>query len=73
MFETRQTNELMSILAAGGGITLRGSVRTTQDLMSLAAAARTGGARLILTEMQTRSTQEVLSISAAGKGHVEFA
>lgn len=73
MFEMRQVDDLEQILTAGGGIELRGGMKSTADLIRLAAAAKRGGAHLYLRGMGMRSTAEVVSIARAGQGAVVFA
>lgn len=71
-FQTRTTQELMQIAAAGGGIVLDAAVRPTSELMQIAAAAKQGGARLLLRGMTVRPTSELMQIAAAGGGVVQF-
>jgi DNA replication protein len=60
------------IAAAGGGIRFNVRGRSTDDLVRIAAAASTGGARLFLSGMSGRSTDDLIKIAAAGKGSVVF-
>jgi hypothetical protein len=66
------TVDLMSIVSAGGGVILDTKNRTTQELMSIAAASRNNGAKIILTNLAFRTTQELMNIASAGKGNVIF-
>lgn len=71
-FESRTTEDLIRIAAAGGGFRLAAGLRTTEDLIRIAAAASNKGAQLYLTGLQTRTTEELIRIGAAGKGSVVF-
>jgi hypothetical protein len=72
MFELRSVEELMKVVAAGGGIRMDGSKRLTNDLMKIASAAKHRGARITFTNMAYRSTEELMQIGAAGQGQVVF-
>ncbi len=72
MFEARSTQEIMQIVAAGGGITMNGAARSTQELMQIAAAGASKGSRVTFTSLAARSTQELMQIAAAGRGCVSF-
>ena len=67
----RTTEELLRIVAAGGGMRLDASKMTTDDLVAIAAAL-SQNARLILTGLGARSTDDLVRIAAAGRGGVFF-
>ena len=67
-----KTQELVSIASAGGGMRLKATMRTTTDLVSIAAAASKHQATLIITDVDMRRTDELVSIASAGKGCVMF-
>lgn len=69
-FETRTTDDLVRIAAAGGGFTLTASNRTTNDLVRIAAAASGKGSRIAFTGLSTRTTDDLVRIGAASKGSV---
>lgn len=69
-FETRTTDDLARIAAAGGGFHLNGATRTTDDLARIAAAASQKGARVTFSGLGTRSTDDLARIGAAGQGCV---
>jgi hypothetical protein len=73
MFEVRPTDDLIRILAAGGGFEISAGVRPTEDLIRLASAASSKGARLTLRGLTVRPTDDLIRIAAAGKGSVVFA
>ncbi len=70
MLESRSTEDLIRIAAAGAGFRLSASVRSTEDLIRIAAAASGKQARLIFTGVGMRSTDDLVRIGAAGKGAV---
>ena len=72
MFESRSTDELVNILSAGGGFRFNASPRSTNELVLLAGAAARGKAKLILAGLTIRTTDELVSIAAAGQGNVSF-
>ena len=71
-FSLRQTDELVRIAAAGGGIKMAAGVRQADDLIRIAAAASTKGGRVTFTGMANRLGDELIRIAAAGKGCVSF-
>lgn len=71
-FNARLTDDLIRIVAAGGGMRLDAGARMTDDLIRIAAAAKNGRARLYLSGMSARMTDDLIRIGAAGKGCVVF-
>lgn len=72
MFENRELSEIVRIVAAGGGFLMDGSNRSTEDLVRIAAASRSRGARLQIAGLEHRPTLELVRIAAAGSGNVVF-
>lgn len=72
MFEARGLLDQTKILSAGGGFKVNAATIQTLDLQKLAAAASNGKARLVLSGLGTRSTEDLMKIAAAGKGYVFF-
>ena len=72
MFENREILEIVRIVAAGGGFLLDGSNRSTEELVRIAAASRSKGARLEFAGLQFRPTIDLVRIAAAGGGNVVF-
>lgn len=72
MFEAAPTEDLIRIAAAGGGMKLDGSRRSTDDLVSIAAAASMRNSRLAITGLGDRTVDELVRIAAAGNGSVFF-
>ncbi len=72
MFETRPIGDVVRIAAAGGGFTMDAGVKQTNDLVRIAAAASSNGARIRFTGLEVRPIDELVRIAAAGGGAVEF-
>lgn len=72
MFEYKSVEELVRILAAGGGFAINAGHLAVPDLIRMAAAASGNGARLQLRGVDHISTEDLVSIGAAGSGCVEF-
>jgi DNA replication protein len=56
----------------GGGFRMNASLNTTEDLIRVAAAASTKGARIVFEGLDLRTTEDILRIAFAGKGCVIF-
>ena len=65
--------DLISIVAAGGGLDLDVGNRTSGELLRIASAASQSGARIIFRGLDGRMISELISIASAGKGAVQFA
>ena len=72
-FSMKTTDELVKIVAAGGGLVVEGGRRTTDELVKIAAAARHSGAYIVFKNTAMRKTDALIKIAAAGKGKVIFA
>jgi hypothetical protein len=74
MFEYKNVDELVRITASGGGFSLNAGPYEVGDLVRIASAAGGGNyrARLKLYNVNHLSTDELVRISAAGQGSVEF-
>lgn len=71
-FQSRLTDDLVRIAAAGGGFRFVASARLTDDLVRIAAAASKHNARVFMSGMSARLTDDLVRIGAAGKGAVVF-
>lgn len=71
-FNTKLTNDLIKIAAAGGGFHLDAKTRLIDELVQIAAAAKSGGATVIYSGTALFSTPDLIQIGAAGKGAVIF-
>ena len=68
----KSTDELVKIAESGGGFKLDCALKSVDDLSKIAQAAHSGGATLILTGINLRSTEDLVQIAAAAKGSVIF-
>ncbi len=72
-FAYRTTEDLTSIVNAGGGLVLDTTNRSTEDLIRIAYAGSAKGVGLVFMRLGTRSTDDLIRIANAGKGCVQFA
>ena len=70
--KARTADELIRIVAVGGGVRFDGRARRTADLIMISAATKKNGGQAIFTGMSARTTDELIQIAAAGAGHVIF-
>lgn len=68
----KDTDELVTIAAAGGGFRLDASGRSVHALVTIAAAASRHGATVIMEGIGRLSQDELVRIAAAGEGAVRF-
>jgi hypothetical protein len=67
-FELKPHHELLQLLNAGAGFTLKASLKQQHELLQLVKAAKTSGARLTLTGLGLKPQHELLQLANAGKG-----
>jgi hypothetical protein len=72
MFEFHATDDIVRIAAAGGGFTLDGASRSTEDLIAIAKAANSGQADIAFRGLAQRHIDDILSIAKAGGGFIKF-
>ena len=72
MLRSLSTDQLVQIVANGGGLEFDASNRTTQDLVQLAANAARRQAHLVLIGCANRAATDLVQIAANGKGFVRF-
>lgn len=68
----RSIEELLKIAQAGGGFKLDASRCTTDDVVKLAEVIGRCGAELRISKIYSKSTDDLVKIASAGKGHVIF-
>ncbi len=68
----RSQQDLVQILANGGGLDMNVGMRSQQDLVQLAANAGASGGTLILRDLGMRSSADLVQIAADGKGRALF-
>ena len=72
MFEFHSTDNIVRIAAAGGGFTLDGASRSTEELIAIAKAANNGQADIAFRGLAQRDIDDILSIAKAGGGFITF-
>ena len=65
----KTAEQLIQIVAAGGGVIIDGS-QTINELVQIAAAASGSGATVIIKNADAQTTRRLTEISAAGRGNV---
>jgi hypothetical protein len=68
----KSPNDLVRILAAGGGMMLDAGSYSPDQLVQFAAAAGGAGCTLILQNSDQKSPNDLVNIGAAGRGRVIF-
>lgn len=71
-FELYLVDDLIRLAAAGAGFRIDVTLRPTNDLIRIAAAARQGGARITFSGIGLRQRDELIQIAAAGGGNISF-
>jgi hypothetical protein len=69
---TKMTQDLVRIVSAGGGVQVDASLKLTDDLVRIAAAARQSGARIEIKNSGRKLTQDLVRVASAGGGNVLF-
>jgi len=72
MFERKSVNELIELAANGAGFELKANLKSTNDLTTIALAAKRGGARITFSGMKLRPHKEIMQIARAGGGNITF-
>ena len=69
-----EPNDIVSIVGAGGGVILDLNEihYTVTDLVSIAGASRSKGAKIILRNLPALKQADLVSIAGAGGGNVIF-
>jgi DNA replication protein len=68
----RSIEELIKIAEAGGGFSMDASHCTTEEVMRVARVAGECGAELRISRICGKTTDDLVKIASAGKGHVFF-
>lgn len=66
------SNDLISVARAGGGLRLSARSLTPETLISIARAASTNGATIIVEDSQSLTRENMISIGRAGGSGVIF-
>lgn len=65
-------DQIVRIVAAGGGLTIDASDKSVDQVVRIAAAASTQQASLVIRHTQNYSVEQLIRVAAAGKGCVVF-
>lgn len=68
----KTTDQLVRIVAAGGGMRISANGKTTDQLVRIAAAASTKKSRIEIIDVNNFTTDQLVRIAAAGNGAVFF-
>lgn len=68
----RSIEELIKIAEAGGGFSMDASHCTTEEVVRVARVAGECGAELRISRICGKTTDDLVKIASAGKGHVFF-
>ena len=68
----KMTDDLIRIVAAGGGVELDAGAKMTDDLIRIAAASQRSGAKVVIKNAGSKMTNDLIRIASAGKGNVSF-
>lgn len=68
----RSIEELIKIAKAGGGFTMDASRCTTEEVLRVAEVAGDCGAEVRISRICGKTTDDLVKIASAGKGHVFF-
>ncbi|MGD9402282.1 MAG: hypothetical protein PVF95_08465 [bacterium] len=68
----RSIEELIKIAQAGGGFTMDASRCTTEEVLRVARVAGECGAEVRISRICGKTTDDLVKIAIAGKGHVFF-
>lgn len=66
------TEQIVQIVAAGGGVIVDGAGKMTEQLVQIASAASRSGALVIVKNANKKMTEQLVQIASAGKGRVIF-
>ena len=69
---SRSTEDLIKIVSAGGGLVLDGKTLAADDLVKIASAAAESEVALTIKNVDDKTTEELVSIAAAGDCTVVF-
>ncbi len=62
------TDDMVRVLAAGGGLVIDATYKSTDELVRIAAAAGHSGAALHIHNLHYKSIDDLVRIGAASKG-----
>lgn len=68
----KTVSELISIVRAGGGLTVRAAEHTIDDLLPIARAAADSGALVRISGALGWKAKDLVRLAQAGRGHISF-
>lgn len=68
----KTVSELISIVRAGGGLTVKAAEFTIDDLMPIVRAAAESGAYIRVTGALHWRAKDLVRLAEVGRGHVSF-
>lgn len=68
----KTTDQLVRIIAAGGGMRIDANSKTIDQLVRMAAAGAKRQSQLVIINAQSKTTDQLVRIAAAGDGCVFF-
>ena len=63
-------DDIIKVVASGGGVILSAEGRTVSDLVRISATAADGESTIVIKNAGTWLTSDLVHIAAAGRGHV---
>ena len=69
---TKMTDQIIRIVAAGGGVIVDGDGKMSDQLVRIAAAAKSSGATVIIKNADAKMSDQLVRVAAAGGGNVIF-
>lgn len=68
----KTVSELISIVRAGGGLTVKAAEHTVDDLLPIARAASESGAYIRISGALHWKAKDLVRLAEIGQGHVSF-
>ena len=72
MIAEKPLQDLIRIIASGGGLSFNASAFATTDLVSIAATASSNSPIVTMKGIGSRETHELIQIASNGRGRVVF-
>ncbi|MCG7560858.1 hypothetical protein [Pseudoalteromonas sp. McH1-42] len=69
---SKMTNQIVNIVASGGGVIVDAEGKMADQLIKIAAASVNSGAKVIIKNADSKMTDQLVKIAAAGRGNVIF-
>ena len=69
---SKMTDQIVRIVAAGGGVIVNGKGKMSDQLVRIASAAKSSGATVIIKNADAKMSDQLVRIASAGGGNVIF-